>query len=404
MNKTLKILEAISETSGTNLKIELLGKLKNDEFAKFYFETALSPMLTYGVGKVKPLPEKYPIPRLDSLLDLRKRLNSRKITGDKARLEVAMTVSTEDPLVNRWLKGMWEKKLRIGVSEISINKVFPKLIPTFELEACEEIDQTDILDSNWIIQPKYDGLRCVLIFEGGQFFGAVSRNGKEMFNIDHIGQEVQKVVKEGVLDGEIYGEDWNESLSVVKSSKTSKTSKTLKFYVFDFLSLEEWRSKQGSRTLEKRLDILQRLFPKDTSSVSLVPNVKVRNTAEAWDKAKAYLKEGYEGAVAKNLNSLYIFDRTRDWLKLKFVITKDLPIVDFKEGEGKYVGMLGAFVCKLPNGTLVDVGGGYKDVQRVEFWKHRKSMIGKIIEVKAQEITKDGSMRFPVFKRVREDK
>jgi len=61
-------------------------------------------------------------------------------------------------------------------------------------------------------------------------------------------------------------------------------------------------------------------------------------------------------------------------------------------------------VCELPNGKKVNVGGGYEDHERDTFWKKRKQLVGKIIEIKYQDVTKGGSLQFPVFVRFRPDK
>jgi DNA ligase-1 len=337
-------------------------------------------------------------------------LTKREITGDRAKLEIAMSCATPDKTVNKWLKAMWEKKPRIGVSTISVNKVFPGLIPKFSLQLCEKIDPATVIGEGWVLQPKYDGLRCVMIVEDHKFKGALSRSGRELFNIEHIGLELAKAVKEGVFDGEIYGDDWNETSSIVKASKATKFSKSIKFYAFDLIPMSEWRSRSGQEPLKARLDSLSRVLKDKIPYVSIVPSYHVKTTKEAWDVAKDFNKDGYEGAVAKRLDRPYVFDRSKEWVKMKFIETYDVKIVGYEEGQGKYEGLLGAFVCEMPvfgigkTTTIVKVGGGYTDVLREEFWKVRNKMIGKIIECQCQELTKDGVPRFPVFVRVRDDK
>jgi DNA ligase 1 len=85
-----------------------------------------------------------------------------------------------------------------------------------------------------------------------------------------------------------------------------------------------------------------------------------------------------------------------------------LEIIDAIEGKGKYKGMLGAFLCrgKITGYNIeAEVGSGFNDEQRVEFWKKRKQMIGTKIEVKYQGLTDDGtSLRFPIFRKTKEDR
>ena len=55
-------------------------------------------------------------------------------------------------------------------------------------------------------------------------------------------------------------------------------------------------------------------------------------------------------------------------------------------------------------GKKLKVGGGYSDEQRDDFWNRKDDVVGTVIEIKGQEITKDGVVRFPVFLRERKYK
>lgn len=407
MKQTFKILEEISGVSGTNKKMELLSTLKDNEFAKFYFETVFNSYLTYGVSELGVCDVDYEVKSLKELKALRDKLVSRELTGGLARAELATTISTKDELVNKWLKMMWEKGIKIGISTISINKVFKDLIPKFELQQCQSLEEDEELTGNWIVQPKYDGLRAVIIFEGGRCMSILSRSGRELFNVDHIIKELTDVnFKNGVLDGELYGKDWNESISVVRASKGKRDGGAIKFYAFDYIPLNEWKSLKGTTPLVKRLEMLKNLInlPGGLVNIEQAPSQPVANAKEAWIWADKFKGVGYEGAVAKDLGSVYEFKRSENWLKLKFEESHDLEIIGYQEGSGKNKGRLGAFICKGFKGETINVGGGLSDEQREEVWKKKETYIGKIIEVKCQEKTKDGSMRFPVLVRFRDDK
>jgi len=274
-----------------------------------------------------------------------------------------------------------------------------------KIPLCDKLtSDIEIREGEWIIQPKYDGLRCLFFFENGKFKKVLSRTGKPLFNIDYIGKEIEDIItypKDFVLDGEILGEDWNETSSIVKSSKTIKFSENIAFHAFDLISLSDFNNNLSKETLFYRLKDLQSL--KETKHFTIVKHRSIDSKQDAWNKAKDYLKCGYEGAVIKRLDSQYQFKRTKDWLKLKFTDTYDIRIVDVIEGTGKYINTLGAFTCIFKDHT-VNVGTGFDDITRHKFWNIRKELIGKYIEVEAQEITKEGSLRFPVFLRLRDDK
>ena len=70
-----------------------------------------------------------------------------------------------------------------------------------------------------------------------------------------------------------------------------------------------------------------------------------------------------------------------------------------KEWSSKITPSLGALVVDF-DGVEVKVGGGYSDEERARFIHNPP----KLIEVHYKEVTEDGSMLFPTFYRVREDK
>jgi DNA ligase-1 len=93
------------------------------------------------------------------------------------------------------------------------------------------------------------------------------------------------------------------------------------------------------------------------------------------------------------------------WLKLKPFIEVSLEVVDVEEGTGKNIGRLGAFVCEgIDDGKAirVNVGSGFTDDNRIEYWSSRNTIPGNIVEVRADAVTQnqDGSysLRFPRFK------
>ena len=102
-----------------------------------------------------------------------------------------------------------------------------------------------------------------------------------------------------------------------------------------------------------------------------------------------------------NLDAPYECKRTKNLIKVKQFYTYDLKIVGYEEGEGRNKGTLGSFIVEYKDNT-VKVGSGYSDSERKNFWENREDYIGRIIEVKYKEISKDKntgkeSLQFPIF-------
>jgi len=117
---------------------------------------------------------------------------------------------------------------------------------------------------------------------------------------------------------------------------------------------------------------------------------------------------GYEGIMIKDIDAPYECKRSVSWLKLKPFIEVSLEVIDVEEGTGRNIGRLGALVCRGEDDgrtIVVNVGSGFSDSDRDEFWNYRRECIGNIVEVRADAITQnqDGtySLRFPRFLRFR---
>ena len=113
---------------------------------------------------------------------------------------------------------------------------------------------------------------------------------------------------------------------------------------------------------------------------------------------------GYEGIMLKDPDAGYKCKRSVAWLKLKPFIEVSLTVTAVEEGTGRNVGKLGAVVCEgVDDGReiSVNVGSGFTDSNRDDYWASREAVVGKIVEVRADAITQnqDGtySLRFPRF-------
>jgi DNA ligase-1 len=89
---------------------------------------------------------------------------------------------------------------------------------------------------------------------------------------------------------------------------------------------------------------------------------------------------------------------------LKPFIEVSLEVTNVEEGTGRNVGRLGALVCSGQDDgkqITVNVGSGFSDDQRTEFWSSRDTLLNEVVEVRADAITQnqDGtySLRFPRF-------
>jgi DNA ligase-1 len=113
--------------------------------------------------------------------------------------------------------------------------------------------------------------------------------------------------------------------------------------------------------------------------------------------------------MIKDIDAPYECKRTHAWLKAKPFIEITLKVVDVEEGTGRNAGRLGAVIVEGEDDGYnyrLNCGSGFTDSQRDEYWTERASLIGQLIEIRADARTKSQdsdtySLRFPRFKTFR---
>jgi DNA ligase-1 len=125
--------------------------------------------------------------------------------------------------------------------------------------------------------------------------------------------------------------------------------------------------------------------------------------AEIKNLHDEFVLEGMEGAMIKDLDAPYKFGRGPEVMKLKAFHDADLQVLGLQEGTGKHSGKLGSVLVSY-NGVDVQVGSGFSDELREAIWDKPDDFVGRTIEVRYQEVTPDGSLRFPTFVCFRNDR
>jgi DNA ligase-1 len=206
-----------------------------------------------------------------------------------------------------------------------------------------------------------------------------------------------------VLDGEVKGRDWNETQSTVFATKNVVDDSNMVYHVFDFVPLTVWKSQSESAPYRERRDTLN-AKSMWVDGVEPVEGMYVHRVEELLTLYNQFIEEGHEGAMVKDLNAPYQFKRTSAILKVKPKRTWEGRVVGHEFGKGRLSGVFAAFKVRFGD-VVTSVGGGFTDQQRkditADLEDNPKCYWGAIAEVEAQEMTDDGKLRFPVFKRFR---
>jgi DNA ligase-1 len=389
---------------------------------------ALDALVTFGV---KQVPERSDILTGQGLSwpvfkELADKLANRELTGHAARdaIELAMGIATTEQW-NGFYRRILIKDLRCGMSEKTVNKVakqFPQYaVPVFTCalahdSAKHEKKMTGVKQ----IEIKLDGVRVITIIRGNKV-EMFSRNGKQFHNFGHIIKELETVLKTNpapydlMLDGEVMSANFQDLMKQVHRKESVEANDAV-LHLFDLAPLADfqnggWTKPQAFRSaavkawVNQHTDILQHVTALDWEEVNLDTP---KGEARFVELNKAAVDGGYEGVMIKDVDAPYECKRTHAWLKAKPFIEVTLEVVDVEEGTGRNKGRLGALVCAgEDDGRMVQVncGSGFSDANRDDFWNSRSSLIGQLVEVRADALTQnqDGtySLRFPRFKTFR---
>jgi len=426
MTSVVDILEQLESNNSRLFKEELLDSHVSNDLLKKVFVAVGDPYINYYVNKFK-MPKAESCDADDLVLehfleDIYEKLSTRKVTGNAAKDLVIRLFADMTGPQQKWCQRILLKNLRCGVQSTTVNKVWPGAIVGFSVQLAETLETRyeegkgiivcePVMYPTWV-EPKLDGLRCVAVKHYGEVT-MFTRNGTVLETLPRIKSLLESAPwDEFILDGEVMGETWNDSASVVMSHKKGKDDSKMVFHVFDALPFEDWRGRGSHLGLEDRLELAKELVSQ--VGAPAVVQVQGRLVNDQEELLAAYLHDtdaGYEGIMVKDLVAPYLFKRSSNIRKMKPIATYEGVIVGHYEGRrgSKREGLWGGFEVVMPNGVVTRVAGGFTDKLKADINIDPDSWIGRIIEMEGQPdpltgdgLTKDGKVRFPVYIRARD--
>jgi len=387
---------------------------------------ALDSMITYGIRQVELKTGDGRGLKPDTFWRILGELADRRLTGTAAINSVNnMRLAANEQEWNYWYRRILIKDLRCGVTESTINKVAAKInsqyeIPVFSCQLAHDgANHEGKITGEKLIEIKLDGMRVItIVYPNGQV-DQFSRNGKELVNFPHIKKQLAKHAvffhEPTVLDGEIMSASFQDLMRQAHRKHNADANDAV-LHLFDILTLREF---QAGGSAARQIDRSFTLNAWYTPLADHMPNVAVvgQELVDLRDPAgqerfseinRQALAGGYEGIMIKDPAAGYVCKRTTDWLKQKPFIEVTLAVVDVEEGTGRNQGRLGALVLEGDDdGKTISTncGSGFSDDLRAAIWSDRDSVLGQLVEVRADAVTQnqDGtySLRFPRFKTFR---
>ena len=426
--------ELVNKLESTNGRIEKENYLKeyltNETVRNLLFFVYNSYIVT-GISKKKAskytntLEDLSSVETLQSVVDFTDYFTLHK-SGRDEDLKVLEKFARQNSVYRDLIYKIVTKDIKVGIQPTTLNKIFGKnFIPVFDVMLGDKyFDNPDkyVPDGkDFIITQKLDGVRCVCMKENDGTVTFLSRQGQPIEDLVDIEREVKEGLPCGfVYDGELLlkndahlkSKDLYRQTVKVTSSDSVKTN--LIFNCFDIIPIDEFRRGFCAHNSYIRKIMLQNYI--NRKNFEWIKEVKMLYIGSDKEKITTLLDQivddGGEGVMINLFDAPYECKRSRGLLKVKKMQTCDIKCIGVVEGTGHNTGKLGAAVCEFigPDEKvhIVNVGSGFTLQDREEIWTDNSIIVGKIIEVQYFEISQNEqggySLRFPVFKHVREDK
>jgi len=274
-------------------------------------------------------------------------------------------------------------------------------------------DKVKVQPKSRYISEKLDGIR--ILFFGGV---AYSRSLKPLPNkiLQDIAKDYAEVL-EG-CDGEVIAGDKYAKDVLQRSNSfcmSADKEDEFKIYLFDkYIPDTPWCSRMVA------LESSKTYLP---SCITILDHFFVKSEEFLDDFEQSILSKGGEGCIVRDAYGKYKFGRSGtinpEIQKLKRFIDDEFLVVGYEQfesnqneakvnelgrtsrssaKEGKVlVDKLGSIVLQTKDGIRFNCGTGFTDELRLQLWKDRDNLVGKLAKIKFFHYSKDNVPLLPVF-------
>lgn len=460
LDRLRAFMEDMNSTNSSLAKTDILKKYAGDEYVRRVLLYTYDPYRKYyvTVANLEKNPELFEKYAYGSLTDLLDELNARKYTGHAAIGRVNAFVSTHF-MYAKQIYAVLDRNLKIRMDVSEINKVFPDLVPTFDVALAKTFERTmmdanargirkvDFEKDNWFGSRKLDGARCLCIIDEAGAVAFCSREGHEFYTLEELAKRVRSWnLRSIVFDGEVClmrpdgSEDFQGIMKQIR--KKGHTIPNPKYSLFDCIPLADFRAKYSTTPLSARLENLRAVVSRvgaDQAYFNVLPQGRIQSVEHLDKLIEIASKNGWEGLIIRR-DAPYEGRRSGDMLKVKemhdaeYVVTgvnsdeitstfyRDVlsgADVEAAEGGGwvrpdtgevvdaaRVVSysdkrMMASNITIVHKGNIVGVGSGLSMAQRRAWHERPEEVIGKTVTIQYfQETEVDGrmSLRFPILK------
>jgi len=396
--KIKEIIDELNQSNSANYKLDVLRKYQDNELLKRVLKMALDKVTyTYGVTmKNVERPKKYTgLFDLEDALDLfEKELVTRNTTGNNALDLVRITLESLNKDDAYVLERILDRDLKINMGRSQINKVFRNLIVKEPYMRCSIYNEKTAKKISYpaFCQIKCDGTYRAVTVDSGNV--TITTRSGETSSFPRMAAEFSSL-PDGVYIGEMLINDIAnraESNGLINSDNPPHNE--IYIVLWDYITLDEYsrsKDKKNKTPYKKRFQALQNiLLDEEFQHIELIDSRTVQSAKHAMGYVSQWMKEGFEGGVLKDPNNIFVDHTSPTQLKLKLKIDADVRITGFEEGTPgtKREKTFGAITFETDDGKVKGRTSGFTDAQLQDFNSRRQELIGQIMTVQFNDITK----------------
>lgn len=250
-----------------------------------------------------------------------------------------------------------------------------------------------------LVQPKYDGIRCIAILKDGNV-KLLSREGKIIFTpitvIEQLKDISFQIGQQIIFDGELYSDEltFQEIVSAVKALNLN--SQRIKYRVYDIINEDKQIERimcynHYFRNHETNLPVYSHIIP--------TPTTRVSSEEKMLEKFSEYINQGYEGLMIRLEDGKYEHYRSTNLIKYKQFDEEEFDVLGFLLGDRGTEDLI--IVFEGLDGTPQKAKSMGTREYKENLFNHGL-LEAKKVTIKYFGLTDDGKHRFPVAKVIRD--
>lgn len=243
-------------------------------------------------------------------------------------------------------------------------------------------DEIDLSKGEWLLQIKYNGMRCVATKDG-----LFTRKGERYLSVPHIEEALKpffEIHPEAVLDGELFNHGLRQSLNEISKlvrktvhitdADLRRSRELVHYYIYDGYGF----GLDKEHPYHERKQWIDSHVVGKYAHVAKVDDFHLQGKTDLDRHYQSLVDEGHEGAILRHRGMKYENKRSKNLLKVKPEDDDEGEIVDIMEGEGNWSGTGKVLKMRWKGKEFNATFKGTRE-EAIQFLKDKNKWVGRTV-------------------------